>query len=191
MQKYFVQIELPMTSVICITKEKTAKIIPNAIAIATDSEKHYFSSFITRDPTFNLMEAAWKKALERNNMTPQDVVDGVDTESEASSSSPPPSSQPHRRLTNSNTSRLTSTITSRQSLMSTNNNNSILASILHLPPSFLFLLFLIFLLCLLLLSSIYLLLKLDHIEERMQDSLSSENINPDFLSNWRNMVNSR
>ena len=181
-----------MTSVISITKEKTAKIIPNAIAIATDSEKHYFSSFITRDPTFNLMEAAWKKALEKNNMTPQDVVDGVDTESEASSSSPPPSSQPHRRLTNSNTSRPSSTMTSRQSLMSTNNNNnSILASILHLPPSFLFLLFLIFLLCLLLLSSIYLLLKLDHIEERMQDSLSSENINPDFLSNWRNMVNSR
>lgn len=69
-KKYFSQIQLPMTSVTSITKEKTAKIIPNAIAVATATEKHIFTSFISRDQTFNLIHNAWKKALERSDMHP-------------------------------------------------------------------------------------------------------------------------
>ena len=57
-----------MTSVTKITKEKTAKIIPNAIAVSTDSEKHIFTSFISRDQTYNLMITAWRKALTRDNI---------------------------------------------------------------------------------------------------------------------------
>ena len=59
-----------MTSVTSITKEKTAKIIPNAIAVATAKEKHIFTSFISRDQTFSLIHNAWKKALERSDMHP-------------------------------------------------------------------------------------------------------------------------
>ena len=47
-----------------VTKEKTAKIIPNAIGLMTvEHEKHVFSSFISRDTTFKLMTRLWKKAM--------------------------------------------------------------------------------------------------------------------------------
>ena len=57
-----------MTSVTAITKEKTAKIIPNAVAVSTQDEVHTFTSFISRDATHNIMEKAWKKALARDNI---------------------------------------------------------------------------------------------------------------------------
>ena len=57
-----------MTSVTAITKEKTAKIIPNAVAVCTESEKHMFTSFMSRDATFNTITKAWRRALQRNNI---------------------------------------------------------------------------------------------------------------------------
>lgn len=47
-----------------ISKEKTVKIIPNAIAVATNDERHVFSSFISRESAYQLMVKIWQ------NLTP-------------------------------------------------------------------------------------------------------------------------
>ena len=50
------QLQIPIRSVTKLTKEKTAKIIPNAIGLMTaEHEKHIFSSLLSRDATFKLM----------------------------------------------------------------------------------------------------------------------------------------
>lgn len=38
-----------------ISKEKTAKIIPNAVGVATADERHVFGSFMSREAAFRLM----------------------------------------------------------------------------------------------------------------------------------------
>lgn len=62
------QIQIPLLSVTSITKEKTAKIIPNAVAVSTDEETHTFTSLISRDATFKAMTKAWRKAIARSNL---------------------------------------------------------------------------------------------------------------------------
>lgn len=46
-----------------VSKEKTARIIPNAIGVATSDEKHVFGSLLSRDNTYKLMVQVWKTAL--------------------------------------------------------------------------------------------------------------------------------
>ena len=57
-----------MSSVTAITKEKTARIIPNAVAVCCEGEKHIFTSFMSRDATFNTITKAWRRALARNDI---------------------------------------------------------------------------------------------------------------------------
>lgn len=45
-----------------ITKEKTARIIPNAVGICTSEDKHVFGSLISRDSTLAYMRTVWEKA---------------------------------------------------------------------------------------------------------------------------------
>ena len=52
-----------MRSVTKITKEKTAKIIPNAVGVCTEEDKHIFASLLSRDTTFKLMTRLWKRAI--------------------------------------------------------------------------------------------------------------------------------
>ena len=61
-----------MTSVTAIKKEKTAKIVPNAVAVSTEDEIHTFTSFISRDATYNVMAKVWRKALAKSN-----IIDSV------------------------------------------------------------------------------------------------------------------
>jgi GRAM domain len=56
------QLLIPTASVLKVTKEKTARIIPNAVGIATLAEKHVFSSLLSRDSTYKLMVQVWKNA---------------------------------------------------------------------------------------------------------------------------------
>jgi hypothetical protein len=51
--------------VLGITKEKTARIIPNAVAVSTQDDIHTFTSFISRDATFTVMTKAWRKAVNK------------------------------------------------------------------------------------------------------------------------------
>ena len=57
------QLQIPIRSVIKVSKEKTAKIIPNAVGLATATEKHVFGSLLSRDSTFKFMTHVWKRAV--------------------------------------------------------------------------------------------------------------------------------
>ncbi|XP_059621718.1 GRAM domain-containing protein 2B-like [Phlebotomus argentipes] len=59
---------IPIQSVTKISKEKTAKIIPNAIGVATAEERHVFGSFMSREAAYRLMESVWRP------LAPADVV---------------------------------------------------------------------------------------------------------------------
>ena len=71
------QLLISMGDVRKITKEKTAKIIPNAIGISTAEEKHTFGSLMNRDVVYRLVVSIWKK-FHFPNGGPSDVdcVDG-------------------------------------------------------------------------------------------------------------------
>ena len=52
-----------------ITREKTAKIISNAIEIKSNkAEKYFFASFVTRDKTYTLINQLWE-AITSNQVT--------------------------------------------------------------------------------------------------------------------------
>lgn len=56
------QLLIPILTVENITKEKTARIIPNAIGVATSEDKHVFGSLMSRDSTLLYMRTIWEKA---------------------------------------------------------------------------------------------------------------------------------
>lgn len=58
----FFQLLIPTTSVLRITKEKVARIIPNAVGVCTRDERHVFGSLLSRDSTYKLMMHVWKAA---------------------------------------------------------------------------------------------------------------------------------
>jgi len=67
------------------TKEKTAKIIPNAVAVSTLEDTHTFTSFISREATYKVMTKAWRKALSKHNLANlnsedlgEDDIDDID-----------------------------------------------------------------------------------------------------------------
>ena len=49
-----------------MTKEKTARVIPNAIQICNKDDKYFFTSFGTRDKTYLMMFRVWQNALADN-----------------------------------------------------------------------------------------------------------------------------
>lgn len=59
---YVTKLLIPTVSVIKISKEKTARIIPNAVGVATEDDKHVFCSLLSRDSTYTLMVQVWKRA---------------------------------------------------------------------------------------------------------------------------------
>ncbi|XP_018405684.1 PREDICTED: uncharacterized protein LOC108782032 [Cyphomyrmex costatus] len=61
---YVTKLLIPTVSVLKISKEKTAKIIPNAVAVATEEERHVFCSLLSRDSTYKLMKQVWDAAME-------------------------------------------------------------------------------------------------------------------------------
>lgn len=52
---------LKFDDIVGITREKTAKVISNAIEIKTNKgEKYFFASFVTRDKTYAIMHRIWQ-----------------------------------------------------------------------------------------------------------------------------------
>ncbi|KAM7392498.1 hypothetical protein PAMA_007561 [Pampus argenteus] len=49
------KVEIPVISVTCIKKTKTALLVPNALVIETISEQHVFVSFLSRNTTYKLL----------------------------------------------------------------------------------------------------------------------------------------
>ncbi|XP_024114050.1 protein Aster-A [Oryzias melastigma] len=66
-------ITIQLKDVTSITKEKTAKLIPNAIQISTDSEKHFFTSFGARDRSFMMIFRLWQNALLDKALSPKEL----------------------------------------------------------------------------------------------------------------------
>ncbi|XP_055342240.1 protein Aster-B-like isoform X2 [Paramacrobiotus metropolitanus] len=56
-----------------LNKERTAKIIPNAISYATDQEQYYFTSFGQRDKTFTNLYRIWQGAVKNQPMSPPEM----------------------------------------------------------------------------------------------------------------------
>lgn len=65
---YVTKLLIPVTSVTRVSKEKTVKIIPNAIAVATVDERHVFSSFLSREAAYQLIISVWREALPLNEI---------------------------------------------------------------------------------------------------------------------------
>lgn len=64
---YITRLLIPTNSVVKISKEKTARIIPNAVAVVTDDARHVFGSLLSRDSTYKLMMEVWQAATELKN----------------------------------------------------------------------------------------------------------------------------
>ena len=60
---YKTSIFIPVSDVVSVTKEKTAKIFPNAVGICTDEAKYVFGSFISRESAYRLMQEVWRRTL--------------------------------------------------------------------------------------------------------------------------------
>ncbi|CAD5118930.1 DgyrCDS7605 [Dimorphilus gyrociliatus] len=56
-----------------ITKEKTARVIPNAVQILTENEKYFFTSFASRDKAFLMLFRVWQNALMDQPMDSQEL----------------------------------------------------------------------------------------------------------------------
>lgn len=56
-----------------ITKEKTAIVIPNAILICTEKDRHFFTSFATRDKAFLILFRIWQDVLMEKQLSPQEL----------------------------------------------------------------------------------------------------------------------
>ncbi|MEE6473383.1 hypothetical protein FKM82_009988 [Ascaphus truei] len=54
---------LALRDITSMTKEKTARLIPNAIQISTENEKLFFTSFATRDRSFLSIFRMWQNVL--------------------------------------------------------------------------------------------------------------------------------
>ena len=61
---YVTKLLIPTSSVVQITKEKTAYMFPNAIGVTTLDDRHVFGSFLSRENAFQLMNSVWKKNTE-------------------------------------------------------------------------------------------------------------------------------
>uniref|UniRef100_A0A7N9AUX2 GRAM domain containing 1A n=1 Tax=Mastacembelus armatus TaxID=205130 RepID=A0A7N9AUX2_9TELE len=66
-------ITILLKDVTSMTKEKTAKLIPNAIQISTDNEKHFFTSFGARDRSFMMIFRLWQNALLDKSLSPKEL----------------------------------------------------------------------------------------------------------------------
>ncbi|CAG0912346.1 unnamed protein product [Notodromas monacha] len=68
---YITKLLIPLSSVERVTKEKTAKIIPNAVGVVTFTHKYVFGSLLSRDTTFGIMTRVWKQH------TPQEPTEAI------------------------------------------------------------------------------------------------------------------
>ncbi|CRK88656.1 CLUMA_CG002406, isoform A [Clunio marinus] len=76
---YITKIVFPVGTVISITKEKTAKFFPNAIALQlSDGTRHIFGSFLSREEAYQLMQMIHRKT--EASIEAPDVFEAVSDE---------------------------------------------------------------------------------------------------------------
>ncbi|XP_017787041.1 PREDICTED: GRAM domain-containing protein 2-like isoform X3 [Nicrophorus vespilloides] len=89
---YVTKLLIPMQSVRKISKEKTARIIPNAVGITTTEDKHVFGSLMSRDNTYKFMNEIWDTAKKLQDVALEPPEPIVDPSDESDSSETPPES---------------------------------------------------------------------------------------------------
>lgn len=70
------QILIPVRDVVEVTKECTARIIPNAVGICTEEEKYVFGSLLSRTSTFQLMKQIWLSSADPDLSMVEDSESG-------------------------------------------------------------------------------------------------------------------
>lgn len=66
-------LSLKLREITAITKDKTARFIPNAILLSTENEKYFLTSFATRNKAYLMLFRVWQNALMNKPMTPQEM----------------------------------------------------------------------------------------------------------------------
>ncbi|XP_035210962.1 GRAM domain-containing protein 2B-like isoform X2 [Stegodyphus dumicola] len=66
------QILISVADVVKVTKEKIAKIIPNAVGVYTDSDKFIFGSMLSRDSAFRVIQQTWIQSTDAGVGLPDD-----------------------------------------------------------------------------------------------------------------------
>ncbi|KAL1506176.1 hypothetical protein ABEB36_005584 [Hypothenemus hampei] len=84
---YVTKLLIPILTVEEITKEKTARIIPNAVGITTSEDKHIFGSLMSRDSTLSYMRTVWEKAKSEEALPEPEIEPDLDS-SESGESGP-------------------------------------------------------------------------------------------------------
>ncbi|KFM68956.1 hypothetical protein X975_04492, partial [Stegodyphus mimosarum] len=87
------QILLPVSDVIKVTKERTAKIIPNAVGLYTVEGKYVFGSLLSRNTTYRLMHHVWLKSADPDTTEDEPSLSEA-SEPGTSDEAPPISSTP-------------------------------------------------------------------------------------------------
>ncbi|XP_043215026.1 GRAM domain-containing protein 2B-like isoform X2 [Amphibalanus amphitrite] len=74
------RILIPCSLVLDITKERTARIIPNAVAILSSEGRHVFGSLLSRDSAFETLVRVWRKEIghDEADACGNDKEDGLD-----------------------------------------------------------------------------------------------------------------
>ncbi|XP_023236262.1 GRAM domain-containing protein 2B-like isoform X2 [Centruroides sculpturatus] len=70
------QILIPVREVVEVSKECTARIIPNAVGISTEEEKYVFGSLLSRTSTFQLMRSIWLSSADAELSAVEDSESG-------------------------------------------------------------------------------------------------------------------
>ncbi|CAF0951180.1 unnamed protein product [Adineta steineri] len=99
-----------------ITREKTAKVIPNAIEVKSNkNEKYFFASFATRDKSYGLIYRIWQMTVTDQSISSQQlwaliresygndvdmVTDEEDTQQKPSTNSTPERTSPKQQIKN-------------------------------------------------------------------------------------------
>lgn len=66
-------VSLRWKDVTSITKDKTALVIPNAISVSTDTERHFLTSFSGRDKAYLMLFRVWQHALMDQAISMQEI----------------------------------------------------------------------------------------------------------------------
>ncbi|XP_029003004.1 protein Aster-C [Betta splendens] len=66
------KISLMLKDIVNVTREKTARLIPNAVQIYTNAEKFFFTSFSAREKSYQAVFRMWQSALVEKPLTSSD-----------------------------------------------------------------------------------------------------------------------
>nr|CAD7571987.1 unnamed protein product [Timema californicum] len=199
---YVTKILIPIISVLKISKEKTARIIPNAVGVVTEDEKHVFGTLLSRDSTYRFMVQVWKLALSDNAPSIDKVSVGAncsscpDPEIDTVSADIPPDDDDDDSSLSSEHSCPPTPIETHTGFIHSENKLPVFGPPVPVTPSKSMLLLLVTtgLLVMLFFSALFLLYRIGRIQDQFTDnppsSGSGEDVYQDLLK-WQTQLHSK